>query len=180
MLFKDYSFKDFWHFHKWEFVLSTIGFVALPFVIYFMAEIKSGLHGASTIILAAMTVGAVWFSLGIAAKNYAHGQYLRWVFHTLDSRVNKIEKALPEVVESQSEGVAGYWPWGGHHTDALGHLSAAAEKFWKHYDPSDVSTAPTNDMVSHWLRNERGVTKDKAAAIASILRADGLRTGPRR
>ncbi|WCM86681.1 hypothetical protein [Acidovorax sp. NCPPB 3576] len=72
------------------------------------------------------------------------------------------------------------WPWGNHHTEALGHLEAAAKRFWTDlYDPSDPSTAPTNDMVERWLITERGVSKQKAAAIASILRLDGLRTGPR-
>ncbi len=73
------------------------------------------------------------------------------------------------------------WPWGTHHTDALGHLEAAANRFWGSlYDPSDPTTAPTNEMVAEWLRNERSVSKEKAYAIASILRADGLKTGPRR
>lgn len=73
-----------------------------------------------------------------------------------------------------------HWPWGTHHTIALGDLEAAAHRFWKLYDPNDPSTAPTNDMVAGWLRTERGVSKEKATAIASILRADGLRPGPRR
>ncbi len=72
------------------------------------------------------------------------------------------------------------WPWGYHHTEALGHLEAAALRFWVNYDPADHSTAPTNEMVSDWLQKERGVSKEKAKAIASILRPDGLPTGPRR
>lgn len=72
------------------------------------------------------------------------------------------------------------WPWGNHHTEALGHMEAAAKRFWAElYDPTDPSTAPTNEMVERWLVTERGVSKQKAAAIASILRLDGLRTGPR-
>lgn len=76
--------------------------------------------------------------------------------------------------------VANRWPWGSHHTEMLGHVEAAATKWWANYDPTSPDTAPTNDMVSEWLCNERDVSKDKAKAIASILRADGLRTGPRR
>jgi len=72
------------------------------------------------------------------------------------------------------------WPWGSHHTEALGHLEAAAKRFWADlYDPLDPSTAPTNEMVENWLIKERNVSKQKASAIASILRVDGLRTGPR-
>ncbi|MDR7149235.1 hypothetical protein J2W49_001184 [Hydrogenophaga palleronii] len=72
-----------------------------------------------------------------------------------------------------------HWPWGGHHTAQLAHLEAAAHRFWTLYDPSDTSTAPTNEMVADWLMQERGVAKDKARAIASILRADGLPAGRR-
>ena len=76
--------------------------------------------------------------------------------------------------------VVSRWPWGSHHTELLGHLDAAARRFWTLYDPDDPSTAPTNDMVSEWLQQERRVSKEKAKAIASILRPDGLATGPRR
>lgn len=72
------------------------------------------------------------------------------------------------------------WPWGSHHTEYLGHLEAAARKWWVLYDPSDPTTAPTNDMVSDWLQSERKLSREKARAIASMLRPDGLPTGPRR
>ena len=72
------------------------------------------------------------------------------------------------------------WPWGNHHTEALGHFEAAAKKLWTLYDPSDFSTAPTNDMVAEWLQSERGVSRERARAITSMLRPDGLPTGPRR
>lgn len=71
------------------------------------------------------------------------------------------------------------WPWGEHHTEHLGHLEAAARRYWTLYDKSDLTTAPTNEMVAEWLQSERNVSKDKAKAIASILRADGLPTGRR-
>lgn len=76
--------------------------------------------------------------------------------------------------------VSGRWPWGNHHTEMLGHLEAAARKFWVNYDPTDSTTAPTNEMVSTWLSKERGLSKIKADSIASILRVDGLPTGPRK
>lgn len=72
------------------------------------------------------------------------------------------------------------WPWGDHHTEALGYLEAAARRFWgTNYDPTDPTTAPTNAQVADWLKSERGVSGNMAASIASILRADNLRTGPR-
>ena len=71
------------------------------------------------------------------------------------------------------------WPWGDHHTETLGLLEAAANRFWIRYDPSDLSTAPTNDMVSAWLVDTKGSSKGRANAIASMLRPDGLPTGPR-
>lgn len=72
------------------------------------------------------------------------------------------------------------WPWGNHHTELLGHLEAAAKRFWTAYDPADSHTANTNDTVSKWLQTERKVSRTMADAIASILRADGLRPGPRK
>ncbi len=72
------------------------------------------------------------------------------------------------------------WPWGDHTTKDLEHLEAAGNKFWKLYDPADPSTAPTIDQVKDWLNQERGVPKERAYYIASILRADGLPDGRRR
>ena len=74
---------------------------------------------------------------------------------------------------------AGRWPWGEHHTEALGHLTAAAQRFWVNHDPADPSTAPKNSEVSDWLQTERKVSRNLANAMASILRMDGLPTGPR-
>jgi hypothetical protein len=71
------------------------------------------------------------------------------------------------------------WPWGDHHTEALGHMEAAAQRFWVNYDPADASTAPTNQRVVDWLRQERTVSPNLAKSIASILRQDGLPSGPR-
>lgn len=74
---------------------------------------------------------------------------------------------------------AGRWPWGNHHTKALGHLEAAATRWWLNYDPDDSSTAPRNQDVIDWLVKEREVSRTLAEAMASILRVDGLKTGPR-
>ena len=71
------------------------------------------------------------------------------------------------------------WPWGAHDTKALQDLAAAAERFWSRYDPEDDTTATTNAEVSKWLQTERNVSARIADAIATILRADGLPTGPR-
>lgn len=71
------------------------------------------------------------------------------------------------------------WPWGRHETALLRQLATAAAKFWKNYDPSDPSTAPTNKQVIDWLKAQ-GVADRTAEVMASILRADGLPTGPRK
>lgn len=71
------------------------------------------------------------------------------------------------------------WPWGMHDTALLRHLAAAAEKFWTLYDPTDPTTAPTSETVAAWLVR-RKVSLRVAECIAQILRADGLKTGPRR
>lgn len=70
------------------------------------------------------------------------------------------------------------WPWGSHDTKLLGHLAAAAERFWKNYDPTDHTTAPLSEDVKGWLQ-ERGLSSGVASAIAQILRANDLPSGPR-
>ena len=95
--------------------------------------------------------------------------------------VEVVETPLPAVGNAKASGKPySHWPWGNHHTATLGHLEAAARHFWTLYDPDDIGTAPTNEMVASWLQDERGISKEKARAIASMLRPDGLPTGPRR
>lgn len=71
------------------------------------------------------------------------------------------------------------WPWGHYETEALRKLALAVNRFWKNYDPTDISTAPTSDQVEEWLIGQN-ITRPKAKAIATILRADGLPTGRRK
>lgn len=65
-----------------------------------------------------------------------------------------------------------------HNTNLLSQLDAARVKFWDNYDPTDTTTAPRNEDVKSWLVSN-GVSKTIAASMATILRADGLPTGPR-
>lgn len=74
---------------------------------------------------------------------------------------------------------SGHWPWGNHSTQLLEALEAAGKKFWVNHDPSDPSTAPKNKDVADFLK-QRGVSGVLADAMATILRQDGLRTGPRK
>ena len=71
------------------------------------------------------------------------------------------------------------WPWGDHETKLLQQLHYAANKFWKNYDPNDPSTAPTSKTVEDGLK-ELGVATRVAQIMAQILRADDLKTGPRK
>jgi hypothetical protein len=71
------------------------------------------------------------------------------------------------------------WPWGNYETKLLVHLAAAATEFWTtKYAPGNHATAPRNEEVEAWLKG-RGVAARTAEAMASILRADGVPTGPR-
>ena len=106
--------------------------------------------------------------------------------------VNSIEKNGYEEAESENINIGSpdaynRWPWGNHHTELLGHLQAAASEFWMNYDPKHAkTTAPKNETVIAWLmaRNvvgqKRKVSDQMAKAIATMLRPDGLPTGPRR
>jgi hypothetical protein len=106
-----------------------------------------------------------------------HQRIQYWLIEQV--RLSEKKRRPEELLEKGCE-ISVDWPWGSHSTVHLEHLRAAAEKFWVNYDPSDPSTAPTNEMVKTWLVDERAVSRDKAAAIASILRADSLPPGPRR
>lgn len=66
----------------------------------------------------------------------------------------------------------------GHTTFLTAKLQEANVKFWKLYDPSDRSTAPTNEQITTWLMGE-GVSKRTAEVMASMLRADDLPVGRR-
>lgn len=90
----------------------------------------------------------------------------------LEQEVKRLTAELDRRSKSQ-------WPWGDHTTELLGHLAATAEHWWKNYDPSDQTTAPTNKHVTEWLISERKVRPRVAEMIAQILRADDVPMGPR-
>ena len=122
-----------------------------------------------------------WFWLGKALSMQDVEQDC---FFTMDE-VLRYENAQdpdaePPPPEPQNVTPVARWPWGNHHTDMLGHLEAAARRFWVNYDPTDNTTAHTNAEVSEWLQSERKVSRTMADAIASMLRADGIPTGPRK
>ena len=110
--------------------------------------------------------------------------FLAWArekeYHIPEEIEEAVNRFQPKT-QSRYQGGAGgpKWPWGSHDTKLLRDLGAAAERFWKNYDPSDPTTAPTNRWVIDWLK-ERGVSERTAGAMATILRADGLPTGPRK
>lgn len=107
---------------------------------------------------------------------FARGEIARWL-DTIGMKSvyqftrGQVHAVLPAVCR---------WPWGNHHTKILGHLEAAAQRWWVNYDPSDATTAPLNQDVSDWLHRERKVSRTMADAIASMLRPDNLPTGPRK
>ena len=84
----------------------------------------------------------------------------------------------PVAPEGWQVGCSAKWPWGDYETELLQKLATAADRFWKLYDPADNTTAPTNKQVIDWLRKQ-GVAQRTAEVMATILRADGLPTGPR-
>ena len=110
----------------------------------------------------------------------SRGISLEMVFEKGVITMAEIERYEAEQALSKKQQEGCRWPWGSHHTTALGYLEAAAKRFWLHYDPTDNTTAPTNEEVSNWLKSEYGVSSTLANSIASILRPDGLPTGPRK
>lgn len=90
------------------------------------------------------------------------------------ARVAELEREL--AAEQQAN--AHRWPWGTYETEALRKLAEAVRRYWVSYDPADPSTANTNDTVKGWLRKQ-GVADRVAEVMAQIIRANGLRHGPR-
>jgi len=86
---------------------------------------------------------------------------------------------FPKAATNLQASIQSLYPWGTHNTKLLMQLSEAAIKFWSLYDPTEPSTAPTNEQVETWLIAE-GVPKRTAEVMATILRADGLSTGRRK
>ncbi|WP_157598920.1 hypothetical protein [Rhodanobacter sp. Root561] len=83
-------------------------------------------------------------------------------------------KASPKVTDASAHS----WPWGTHETELLRKLAEAVRRYWVNYDPTDPSTASTNETVKNWLK-QQGVADRAAEVMAQIIRADGLRPGPR-
>lgn len=160
--------------------LVTAGVLAIARFTGWAAPIQPG--GLFRGLTAAM-IGSFLFALYLTARYLmSHREQINWLLCNANWNAKQLREhgldgePLPtRKPESRPES----WPWGAHHTELLGHLDAAARKWWTLYDPASPDTAPTNDMVSDWLHSERGVSRDKAKSIASILRADGLRTGRR-
>lgn len=84
-------------------------------------------------------------------------------------------------VENDQSSSMTRWPWGDHHTKLLGNLNLCARKFWCDYDPANPKgTAPKSAEVIQWLINECKVSESIAKAMATLLRPDDLKTGPRK
>jgi hypothetical protein len=98
----------------------------------------------------------------------------------LNSRaeIAALQKAQQDAAETQKPSVS-RWPWGDYETELLRKLADAAEAGWQRYDATDPTTAPTNKQVSDRLIAQ-GVASRTAEVMATILRADGLHTGPRK
>jgi hypothetical protein len=160
-------------------------FNRLPFVLMIDTPVVYGVaRSLSSSIVSVALIFAVGILYVLRKVRRLH-KTQNWLIEVARYQGSKIGAFCPyekdtENVESKGIDLSSKWPWGQHHTEYLGHLDAAARKFWVLYEPSDPSTAPTNDMVSDWLQSDRKISREKARAIASMLRPDGLPTGPRR
>ena len=110
-------------------------------------------------------------------QQFSRDALIAWLRSTGLTSIYPFDTTLQAAAQSSA---ATRWPWGDHHTELLGHLDAAARKFWNGYKPADPKrTAPKSTEVISWLVEERKVSKSQASAMATLLRADGLKTGPR-
>jgi hypothetical protein len=191
----------------WKLIQKYLGIWALTglivttamFAFAVIVEAQNAPVNGGVTFLAAKRLGFSFLLFGVALLTelgwlalLAHRRFKRvehaqsWLIDSVNWNIQRLKAhGLCKLPESSDEPVKGIetpfrWPWGGHHTEYLGHLEAAARKWWILYDSSDPTTAPTNEMVSDWLQSERNLSREKARAIASMLRPDGLPTGPRK
>ena len=110
-------------------------------------------------------------------QTFSRTEIARWLSVIGLKTVYQFDLRQTEPTQASS----GRWPWGNHHTELLGHLEAAAREFWVNYNPDNAKgTAPKNDEVIRWLVTNHKVSDAMAKAIATMLRPDGLPTGPRK
>ena len=108
-------------------------------------------------------------------QKFSRDELARWISVNAMSSVYKFQINTGGHNPSDTK-----WPWGDHHTELLGHLEAAAKRYWVNFDPADNNTATTNTVISEWLQKERKVSRSMADSIATMLRPNGLPTGPRK
>ena len=161
-----------------------ISYVAFNFGLQIEKDTTS-VNKSLFLLLCGAVIGLLLISAGFSYEIRVLRRKTNWLIDATNWNINKLKTDQNTKVETsnsidKNDIPDARWPWGEHHTETLGHLEAAARKFWVLYDPGDFSTAPTNEMVSEWLQSERGISREKARSIASMLRPDGLPTGPRR
>ncbi len=115
-------------------------------------------------------------------RHYVPAIAVEWAasrFDTFPPTLLDAVRNRAQAMEVTEESSATRWPWGNHETELLRNLAVAGNKFWALYDPTEPSTAPTNDAVVKWLKAQ-GVADRNAQVMATMLRADGLPSGPRK
>lgn len=127
------------------------------------------------------------FPAELEAKVAERGPVMDWhavyekerAAHALAVQQANARIALLDQEIAATKSAAGHrWPWGDYETEALRKLADAVARYWVAYDPADPSTANTNETVKGWLK-QHGVADRVAEVMAQIIRADGLRPGPR-
>lgn len=111
---------------------------------------------------------------------WVNGRYTKDTASFYSSVLRVASSELTTFIEEHCKPVAVNFPLNTHSTKYLRKLLEASDKFWKRYDPSlGADTAPTNEQVSNWLIQE-GISAALANSMATILRADDLRSGRRK
>ena len=166
-----------------SFVLIVLLSIAVMFGVTYWYKENYGVSVQNRITFISVTLLFLIFLLllAISLQRKAVNDRFNWILgvvNNLSLKIDGLQQSEKDGAEEKS--ITTKWPWGTHNTKDLEHLAAAANRFWTLYDPSDFTTAPTNKVVADWLVTNRGVARDRANYMASILRADGLPDGPRR
>lgn len=109
----------------------------------------------------------------IALQRFSRRTFVQWITaNSLPSKYAFVRRTV-EQSEQRDDCLAFENP-----TGLLKKFHAAHVKFWGLYDPSDRSTAPTNDHVTEWL-TQQGVSVRTAEVMATMMRPDNFPVGRR-
>jgi len=84
-------------------------------------------------------LGLISYAPPLAACDVRLNAFAIWAKDVVKSTIAAELVEIANRAPTEREQTATRWPWGNHESALLEHLAAAAERFWRHYDPDDLT-----------------------------------------